>query len=298
MSSYTTLHLKLRKYHKKSIRKLLKNHKNTLKSLKKNSVTFIGTAVFASSALTNISNNIVTKNDLKKQSIIKKDYFLHYPKSSKISFLSNYPNNSKNVIPSQDKNVLSYKEQEQVKDFLSQYFNIPLAIKLEGKILPNVSGSSIWGYFGQEQHLYRWPGDSLSQHINYLYHGIAPKYGAFGYFDNAKQEKYYIAVPLHLLPNWNTKWTTLKPWYRYRKVFVYNPKNNKAVVAVIGDVGPAKWTGKHFGASPEVMHYLNMVDGRRKSKAIVLFVNDKDDKIKLGPIKHLDLDNIKFIRNL
>jgi len=87
-----------------------------------------------------------------------------------------------------------------------------------------------------------------------------------------------------MLSNWNTDWPTLKPWYKYRKVLVYNPKNGKAIVAVIGDVGPAQWTGKNFGGSPEVMNYLQMVDGSQKSRAIVLFIDESNVKVGLGPI--------------
>ncbi len=296
MTKRHPLHKAIHQYHKKSVKRLVKKHKKVLDSLKKGSVTLIGTAVIAG-GLHNVdapkkSSTIKVKTVKKK----KKDTF-QFKNKPNATFLSINPT-SESVLPSQDKTYLSPQEEEQIKDFLSFYFGIPLAVELEGNRLPNVSGSSIWGYFGQEQHLYRWPGDTLSKHSSYLKHGIAPKYGAFGYFDNAEQEKYYIAVPIHLLPNWNTHWSTLKPWYRYRKVLVFNPKNKRAVVAVIGDAGPAKWTGKHFGGSPEVMHYLQMVDGRNKSKAIVLFIDDKDDKIKLGPIKHFDLSKNSFVKKL
>jgi hypothetical protein len=113
---------------------------------------------------------------------------------------------------------------------------------------------------------------------------MAPLQGAFKNFDDVDQEKYYVAVQLHELPTWNKDWPTLKPWYRYRKVLVFNPVNQKGVVAVIGDSGPAKFTGKTFGGSPEVMDYLQMKDGGQKGKAIILFIDDSQNKIALGPV--------------
>lgn len=77
-------------------------------------------------------------------------------------------------------------------------------------------------------------------------------------------------------------------------MLVYNPKNKKAAVAVVGDAGPSPWTGKHFGGSPELMHYLDMKDGKAKSKALVLFVDDKDNKVPLGPLLN-ETELSKFI---
>lgn len=180
-----------------------------------------------------------------------------------------------NHILKNKKDLTSYEELE-LERLLSQYSGLDLKITLENNRLNN-----IYGYIGAEQHLYRWPGDSLMQH-NLIHTGMAPQRGAFGYFDNAEQEKYYIAAQLHLLPDWNQKWQTLKPWYRYRKVFVYNPDNGKAVIASIGDAGPAGFTGKSFGGSPEVMNYLEKVDGSKKSKVVVLFLNEDNKSVNLG----------------
>ena len=55
------------------------------------------------------------------------------------------------------------------------------------------------------------------------------------------------------------------------------------MVVVLGDSGPALWTGKTFGGSPEVMQYLKRVDGSQKGKVIVLFIDDPENKIALGP---------------
>ena len=40
------------------------------------------------------------------------------------------------------------------------------------------------------------------------------------------------------------------------------------MVVVIGDAGPAKWTEKHLGGSPEVMRHLERVDGSAKGPVL------------------------------
>ncbi len=66
---------------------------------------------------------------------------------------------------------------------------------------------------------------------------------------------------------------------------VINPVNGKTVVAVVADAGPANWTGKSFGASPEIMAYLDMKDGAQRGPAILFFVDDRDNSIALGPVE-------------
>jgi len=151
------------------------------------------------------------------------------------------------------------------------------------------------GYMGFEQHLKRYPGDSLSQHDDLQEAGIAPGLGAFSYFSQDAnklttkdylREKYYVAVQTLYLENWNTDFATLREWYKYRKVLVINPVNGQAVVAVIGDAGPAEWTGKQFGGSPETMEALNLHLGPRKGLVLLLFVDDPNDQIPLGPVNY------------
>ena len=152
---------------------------------------------------------------------------------------------------------------------------------------------------GAEQHLYRYPGDSLAEHAKteddkamFLPSGIAPGLGAWGYFASSKtqftsqdeqRERYYIAAQTFLFPGFYSD-RGFKDWLKFRKVLVYNPSNGKAVVAVIGDAGPATWTGKSSGGSPEVMHHLGLGGGPRKGEVILLFLDDPADKIPLGPI--------------
>lgn len=169
-------------------------------------------------------------------------------------------------------------------------FGIRTAAELDGYKLNHQ-----YGWIGFEQHLLRYPGDTISQHDAMHEAGMAPATGAWGYFAHSKQdltpqdierEKYYVAVQTLYIPEWNISQPAIKDWYKYRKVVVINPQNGQAIVANIADAGPAKWTGKQFGGSPEVMKYLNLHQGPRKGKVVLLFVDDPHDTIPLGPLEY------------
>ena len=85
------------------------------------------------------------------------------------------------------------------------------------------------------------------------------------------KEKYYVAVQTLYLPDWEKRLSYLRDWYKYRKVLVVNPVNGKTVVADVADSGPADWTGKQFGGSPEAMAYLGLNVGMQKGPVIVFF---------------------------
>lgn len=149
------------------------------------------------------------------------------------------------------------------------------------------------GYIGFEQHLARFPGDSLAEHDEIQEAGMAPGLGAFGYFARDRgsfttgeymKEKYYCVVQTLYLDNWNQEHKYLKDFYAFRKMIVINPVNGLAVVCDIADAGPADWTGKQFGGSPETMQVLDLNKGPRKGLVLMLFVDDPENKIPLGPI--------------
>lgn len=151
------------------------------------------------------------------------------------------------------------------------------------------------GYIGFEQHLYRYPGDTLANHDEIQEAGIAPGRGAFGYFaKDASQfttqdylrEKYYCVVQTLYLENWNRDFKFLKDWYAFRKMVIINPVNGQAIVCSIGDAGPAEWTGKQFGGSPETMEYLGLNKGPRKGLVLMFFLDDPDNKVPLGPVDY------------
>jgi len=177
-----------------------------------------------------------------------------------------------------------------VEDLIRNNMNIPVKVELEGQSLNHTVG-----YTGFEQHLYRYPGDTLAEHDEIQEAGIAPGLGAFGYFakdaqdfstKTYMQEKYYCVVQTLYLSNWNTDYRQLKDFYAFRKMLVVNPVNGNAVVCVIGDAGPAEWTGKQFGASPETMQALDLNKGPRKGLILMMFVDDPDNKIPLGPVNY------------
>lgn len=198
------------------------------------------------------------------------------------------------ILP-KDVRPLMPEEERAIANILSRDFNIKVEPELDGKRL-----NRSYGLIGAEQHLSRYPGDNLSTHFDtdedmklYWQQGMAPGLGAWSYFVNSAdsmtqkdkdREKYYIAVQTFLSKDFNERFAEYRDFYKYRKMLVVNPNNGKAVVADIADAGPGESTGKHLGGSPEVMHYLERVDGSLKGPVLYFFIDDPDDKIKLGPI--------------
>lgn len=186
--------------------------------------------------------------------------------------------------------TLSEESAEKVEQVIFENTGIRAKAVLEDQSLNHQLG-----YIGFEQHLYRYPGDSLAQHDEIQEAGIAPGRGAFGYFAKSSsdfttkeylREKYYCVVQTLYLENWNKDHRFLKDWYAFRKMIVINPANGLAVVCDIGDAGPAEWTGKQFGGSPETMQLLDLNKGPRKGLVLMLFVDDPENKIPLGPINY------------
>jgi len=167
----------------------------------------------------------------------------------------------KDVVP------LGSEEEQKISDILSRTYGIKVTPELDGKRLDRS-----YGIIGAEQHLVRFPGDNLSSHFDseedkklYWQQGMAPGLGAWSYFAPSEEaltqkdkdrEKYYIAVQTFLSKDFNSKFAEYRNFYKYRKMLVVNPNNGLAIVVDIADAGPAEWTGKHLGGSPEVMHYL------------------------------------------
>ncbi len=199
------------------------------------------------------------------------------------------------VLP-HDVRPLENSEEQKVSDILSRTFGFKVAAELQGKRL-----NRSYGLIGAEQHLARYPGDTLATHFdseedtkNYWQSGMAPGLGAWRYFSSSREsltqldidrEKYYIAVQTFLSKDFNSRFAEYRDFYQYRKMLVVNPNNGRAIVADIGDAGPGEFTGKHLGGSPEVMHYLERVDGSLKGPVLYFFIDDPNDKIPLGPIK-------------
>lgn len=219
--------------------------------------------------------------------------------------------NAESIIPKVDKRIflisdlakllptevkpLSSTEEKRISEIISRTFGFKVTPELEGKRL-----NRNYGLIGAEQHLARYPGDNLGSHFDseedrqsYWQQGMAPGLGAWSYFALSKEEmtqidsdreKYYIAVQTFLSEDFNNRFAEYRDFYKYRKMLVVNPNNGQAIVADIADAGPGESTGKHLGGSPEVMHYLERFDGQQKGPVLYFFIDDPDDKIKLGPI--------------
>lgn len=199
---------------------------------------------------------------------------------------------------------LDNSQERYLSKFLTDITGVKVNSNLEGEHL-----NTVYGLIGAEQHLRRYPGDVLSYHGegDTIKEGIAPGLGAWGYFASSKEnlspglvetEKWYAVVQTLYLPDWNTRVKYLADWYKYRKVLIVNTDNGNAVVAAIADSGPAAWTGKSFGGSPEVMEYLG---GPRykKGPVLVFFVDDPDNKVSLGPVDYnkINLPELDLIQS-
>lgn len=194
-----------------------------------------------------------------------------------------------NTLPAKPR-PLERSEEKALEVLFKDTIGIDAKATLEGEHL-----NTTYGYIGAEQHLRRYPGDTIGNHdLTPLDEGIAPGLGAWGYFAPSKEklspdlienEKWYAVAQTLYLPDWNTRTRYLRDWYKFRKVMIVNTQNGKAVIADIADSGPAAFTGKHFGGSPEVMNYLG---GERYKKGAVLFffVDDPNNEIKLGPVEY------------
>ena len=184
------------------------------------------------------------------------------------------------VLP-KDVRPLSAEEEDSVAKILTRDFGFRVTPELQG-----IKLNRSYGYIGAEQHLARYPGDTMA--------GMAPGLGAWGYFVNSHseltqkdvdREKYYIAVQTFLAPGFAEHTGEYINFFKFRKMLVVNPHTGRAVVVVIGDAGPAEFTGKSLGGSPEVMKYLERKDGRGRGPVLYFLIDDPEDKIPLGPIE-------------
>jgi len=185
---------------------------------------------------------------------------------------------------------LPKEAEDKVCQELKNILGVDVCSELEGNKL-----NHSFGWIGYEQHLKRFPADTLEKHHDELVAGIAPGLGAWGFFSESEEamtseeelcEKYYFAVQTLYMPDFQVRSQEIYDWFRYRKMIVVNPENGRAVVGVVGDAGPAEWTGKQLGGSPEIMKALDLHLGYRKGKVLFFFVKDPEDKIPLGPINY------------
>ncbi len=283
-SQYQSLKEKWQTRHKDLQHKLWQKHGESLAWLSQNAKQLTAGAGVSLLLLTspgpfNSALNLPTASAQISQKIDKNSFFI----SDLYSVLP------KEVSP------LSIEQENKASEILSREFKMKILPELQGKRL-----NRNYGFIGAEQHLARFPGDTIYNHFNteeearqFYSAGMAPGLGAWGYFapseslfteEDKLREKYYIAVPTFLSENFSERFTEYRDFFKYRKMIVVNPQNGKAIVCVIGDSGPAVWTGKHLGGSPEVMEYLEREDGGRKGPVLYFFIDDSENKVPLGPI--------------
>jgi hypothetical protein len=196
-------------------------------------------------------------------------------------------------LPRKTKTIQTEHEQEIIAA-ISKTTGVKVSAEIAGNRL-----NTNYGRIGLEQHLPRYSGETIHDHLSgdaaksrYGRSGMTRNRGAFGYFapnkyslnqESIDQEKYYVVVQTFAISGYG-KNKNLVEWYKHRKVMVINPENGKAVIGDIADSGPAIWTGKSFGGSPELMDHLGMYPGERKNPVLMFFVDENTTNQKLGPI--------------
>ncbi len=286
-SHYEKLAKKIIRRHAKLQKDLLKKHTELVDWVSQNSkqvaIGSLGSIILISSG-SNIPSKLSQAQAIQEQVI--KDVSRQAVLVSDLSL----------VLPN-DVRPLTNDEEIQVANMLSNHFGI--------SVMPEINGIRLnrtYGIIGAEQHLARYPGDNMGTHFEtleesekYYSSGMAPGLGAWRYFttngvltqEDKDREKYYIAVQTFLAPGYNEHVAEYNNFFKYRKMLVVNPENGKAIIADIGDAGPAEFTGKHLGGSPEVMDYLGREDGAKKGPVLYFFINDPGEKVPLGPIGEL-----------
>jgi hypothetical protein len=242
-----------------------------LSKIREHSAKIVATGMLTGSLL--FTPPILAKNVPALANIVKSlsDFEVKPPEiSPQVTILSSF----QQILP-QKVGPLNRTQEKTLEQIFKEAVGVNAKATLEGEHL-----NSTYGYIGAEQHLARYPGDNVSD--------MAPGLGAWGYVP-ADNEKWYAVVQTLYLPDWNKRQPFLQNWYKYRKVLIVNTMNGNAVIADIADAGPAAWTGKQFGGSPEVMGYLG---GPRykKGPVVVFFVDDPNNQVPLGPVEYNKVD--------
>jgi len=144
------------KYHKKSLKKLKKTRQRALSGAKSNTVSILGGALLASGISTVGGGVLPAKNSIISLVGDEKKATENLKEINNSKLVSIVDNRLLN-----DPSPLTLADEVKVENALSYKFGISLKVTLGGNRL-----NQVWGYFGQEQHLYRWPGDNLQSHGN------------------------------------------------------------------------------------------------------------------------------------
>ncbi len=180
-----------------------------------------------------------------------------------------------------DTETALYLEQQ-----LGELLGFQVATKLQDNEVPHS-----FGIVRALPHLKRSPTDERSQH-DYSRAPFLNKRGYFGWLPSQLAEdtelelleKYYLAIPFFLLPNWDSVSAAVKKWYSFRKMVLINPFEQQAVVCVVGDSFDSGYTKYQFGASPEVILEGKCWSPATLGKVLIFFVLDDENQIPLGPV--------------
>lgn len=272
------------------VQKIFKDRNLDPGKLRQHSSKIIGTGLVAGSLMLAspvLADNLPSSDDLLEKS--KKQ--IHVSDAGEVSKGDVLVESFKSLLP-ENIRPLERREEKVLEKIIQEVTGVNAKATLEGEHL-----NTTYGKIGLEQHLRRYPGDVNGNHSDdpaILRADMAPGLGAWGYFAPSKSamtpeleetEKWYAVVQTLYLHDWNTRQPYLKDWYKYRKVLIVNTENGKSVVASIADSGPAAFTGKSFGGSPEVMNHLG---GPRYTKGpvILFFVDDPNNEVPLGPVNY------------
>ncbi len=198
----------------------------------------------------------------------------------------------KSILPQVGQWELSSEQEGKISERILKTYGVNATAKLDGNRLNND-----YGRMGAEQHLPRFPGDNAQQHGEFVDKGITPGLGGWGYVSDFDVEKYYVAVQTMYISDWSTRTKYYVDWFKWRHMVAVNPANGKAMVVAVADAGPANWTGKHFGGSPEVMNYLGIDYGQQNHPVILFFLDDPKNEVPLGPLEYNVEANKKLLAN-
>jgi len=161
-SHYKHLSEKWRKRHQELQRQLWGRHKSSLEWLSRNSRQLVAGSLGGLMLLSNQNINLsslpqaVSAQEAPKE--IDKKTFL-------ISDLSG-------ILPKEVR-ALTGDEEQKVSEIITRTFGIKVSAELQGKRL-----NRSYGFIGQEQHLTRYPGDTMSTHFDSEEKLLASRNGA------------------------------------------------------------------------------------------------------------------------
>ncbi len=190
-------------------------------------------------------------------------------------------------IAEQPAGHMPHQDEVYFEQQLADMLGFEVTAELEGNRLPH----SI-GIMEARPHVKRHPNDSLDAQEVYREAGLERQRSRFGWFtehgqltpEGMQRAQYHLAVPADFLPLWQSNYAEALTWWKWRKMIVINPFEQRAVVTVVGDLGPREWPRRQFAGSPAVIREGLVWSVNTRGRVIVFFVNDLTGNIPLGPV--------------